>query len=88
MNADTMQPRLNLNGTAARSLIEDRMAVLNAIEALMTAMQQTGPHGRDYIGDADAFGHARKVYCDRFNLLDKLRNDVTDEALAIQTAAA
>lgn len=83
-----MQPIVNLNGTDRESLIDQRLVAMNALQAAMKALQGTAPHGRDYIGHPDAFARDRAIYQARFASLDALRNELSDEALAIQEGAA
>lgn len=78
-----MTPIININGTTRESLVEARRNVLTAIDALMEAMNETAPHGRDYVGEPERYTFDRSIYAARFATLDKLRNEIQDEALAI-----
>jgi len=80
-----MQPIVNLNGTSPEALVEARMEARNACRALMTALGGIAPNGRDYIGHPDAYARDRAIYAARFVVIDKLFNELGDEALAIQS---
>jgi hypothetical protein len=85
-NADNlMQPIVNLNGTSPEALIEARMEARTACRALMNALGGIAPNGRDYIGHPDAYARDRAIYAARFVVIDKLFNELGDEALAIQS---
>lgn len=79
-----MNPSININGTSREELVNTRRNVLDKIDELMKAIQETKPHGRDYIGKDHQYSLDRKLYADRFAMLDKLRNEILDEALDIQ----
>lgn len=82
-----MKPILNLNGTSAEALIEARLNAREAVLALIAALGDVAPNGRDYIGHPDAYARDRQIHADRLNILDRLYNELGDEALAIQEAA-
>lgn len=82
-----MKPILNLNGTHPEALIEARLRAREAIFAAMAALSDVAPNGRDYIGQPDAFDRDRKIHAERVRLLDRLHNELLDEAAAIQEAA-
>lgn len=79
-----MRPFVNINGTARTALVDQRRAALDAIHTAMKALEQSIPHGRDYIGDPARYDHDKGVYRDRFAKLDELYNEILDEALQIQ----
>lgn len=82
-----MKPILNLNGTSAEALIEARLNAREAVLALIAALGDVAPNGRDYIGHPDAFKHDQEIHAERIRFLDRLYNELGDEALAIQEAA-
>lgn len=82
--ADLMRPIVNLNGTSPEALIRSRMTARVAIDNLLTALRETAPNGRDYIGDNAAFDRDTAIYRSRFIWLDALSNDLMDEAIAIK----
>ena len=59
-----------------------------AIEAIRAAMQALGecsPNGRDYqTAPKGEYEIARKAYMERFSFLDRMINELEDEAIAIQ----
>lgn len=79
-----MQPIININGTAREVHINFRRRALNALVELMEAVSEIRPHGRDYLGNAEAYNRDLDIHKERFAVLDKLRNEIMDEALAIQ----
>lgn len=83
---DLMKPIQNLNGTSREALVEARIKAREACTALMAALGETGPNGRDYIGHPDAYKRDLEIYRARFRALDELHNALGDEALEIQTA--
>jgi hypothetical protein len=85
MTDNLMRPIINLNGTSREALIDARLEARTACLALMSALGGTRPNGRDYIGHPHAFNRDIAIYADRLLALDKLHNDLGDEALAIQT---
>lgn len=84
---DLMKPILNLNGTSAQSLVDARINARTACRALMQAIAETAPNGRDYIGQPDAYKRDLDIYCARFAKLDGLYNTLEEEAAAIIAAA-
>jgi hypothetical protein len=78
-----MRPKININGSSRKELVDFRIAAVRTIQQLMIDLQHTKPHGRDYMGDSERFAADNAIYRDRFALLDKLRNEIHDEALAI-----
>lgn len=84
MTDNLMRPIINLNGTSPEALIDARIEARTACLALMAALGGTQPNGRDYIGHPDAYKRDLAIYSARFVALDKLLNDLGEEALAIQ----
>ena len=82
-----MKPILNLNGTSADALIEVRIDAREAVFALIAALGSVAPNGRDYIGNPDAFKRDQEIHAERIRFLDRLQNELLDEATAIQEAA-
>lgn len=81
-----MNPSININGTSRDSLVQTRRDALEAIMDAMKALQETLPHGRDYVGRSHQYDLDRATYRERFATLDKLYNEIQDEALAIMQA--
>jgi hypothetical protein len=83
-----MNPTVNINGTSRESLVADRRAVADSLMEVMKALVNTKPHMRDYQPLAftarQAYETDLGIWTERFAMLDKLRNEVLDEALAIQ----
>jgi len=80
-------PVVNLNGTSRHALLEARMIAIEAIRAAMQALGECSPNGRDYqTAPKGEFEIARKAYMERFAFLDRMINELEDEAIAIQGA--
>ena len=86
MEPELMQPKINNNGTARAELVRQRINTRRRICELMASLQETAPHGRDYLGNSVAYERDLSIYRARFAILDKLHNEIGDEAIAIQTA--
>jgi hypothetical protein len=78
-----MQPIVNLNGTSRDDLVKMRIEARRAIHEALRALQELSPHGRDYIGNRDAWKRDSDIYCERFRILDAMANDLLDEGVAI-----
>lgn len=79
-----MKPKININGATRESHVKARVKVLKALRAAMAEMAEIRPHGRDYLGDNAAYKVDFAIYCERFSLLDRVYNELEDEALSIQ----
>jgi len=62
-------PKVNLNGTSAKALTAQVVAVREALEALDKALAEASPHGRDYqlqpevdLAEARGFHAANRAY--------------------------
>jgi hypothetical protein len=82
-----MQPIVNLNGSSRDNLVNVRIEARRAIHEALRALQELSPHGRDYIGDRDAWKRDSDIYCERFRILDAMANDLMDEAVALMESA-
>jgi hypothetical protein len=79
-----MHPIANLNGTSREELIMVRVKAYNALRDAMKAMQELGPHMRDYLGNNETWQADRNIHIARFSALDAMANDIMDEALSLQ----
>ena len=78
-----MHPIVNINGTSRDDLVKMRIEARRAIHEALRALQELSPHGRDYIGNRDAWKRDSDIYCERFRILDAMANDLLDEGVAI-----
>ena len=78
-----IRPILNINGTSGDELIQTRRNAIDALDAVMKALQQMTPNGRDYPGQQDRCRADRELHYARFALLDAMRNCIMEEALEI-----
>jgi hypothetical protein len=74
---------VNINGTSRDNLVKMRIEARRAIHEALRALQELSPHGRDYIGNRDAWKRDSDIYCERFRILDAMANDLLDEGVAI-----
>lgn len=81
--SNLMQPIVNINGTSRKELVQQRIDTMRAIEEVMVKLQTSKPHMRDYLGNNERYNSDLAIYSARFATLDKMRNEVQDEALAI-----
>lgn len=80
-------PVVNLNGTSRHALLEARMVAIEAVRVAMQALGECSPNGRDYqTAPKGEYEIARKAYMERFSFLDRMINELEDEAIAIQGA--
>lgn len=78
-----IRPILNINGTSGDELIQTRRKAIEALNAVMKALQEMTPNGRDYPGQQDRCRADRELHYARFAQLDAMRNTIMDEALEI-----
>jgi hypothetical protein len=70
-------PTIHLNGTHPRDLLEDQMAVTNALRAAIESMQRACPNGRDYYPQSStAFQAAMDEHRDRILKLTNVLREV------------
>ena len=81
-----MNPSVNINGTSREALVDARRDAFEAVNAAITALRETLPHGRDYVGRAHQWSVDRAIYMERHKLLSQLAEDLMNEAVAIQNA--
>lgn len=82
--ATLITPKLNINGTSARDLIDPRQQAWKAIDDVVDILQQATPNGRDYPGNAVACVADRELHYDRIKALRDLQTVLLQEALLIQ----
>lgn len=85
--SNRITPHVNLNGTSAEDLVTQRLAVHKAALALIDALKQMAPNGRDYPGDPDGAQRDRGTNYARIASVEHLRDIVVVEALAIKDAS-
>lgn len=79
-----IRPTLNINGTSALDLIDQRRHAMDALMDAIEALKQVAPNGRDYPGEYDRCADDRATHFDRLSALHTLREELLDEALHIQ----
>jgi hypothetical protein len=78
-------PVVNINGTSRQELVDVRVEAIDAIRGAIKAISDCSPNGRDYQTAAKGeFEIARKKYVERFLFLNRLINELEEEAIAIQ----
>lgn len=76
-----IMPGINLNGTSADALCDQANDVVRAADALLQAMVNAAPHGRDYQHSKASWDMARYDYNTRATAIRHLRSEY--EQLAI-----
>ena len=79
-----IRPILNINGSSAFDLIDQRRHAMDALLEAIDALKQLTPNGRDYPGHYDRCIADRETHFDRLAALHALREELLDEALHIQ----
>jgi hypothetical protein len=79
-----IRPTLNINGSSAFDLIDQRRHAMDALLEAIDALKQCTPNGRDYPGQYDRCIADRDTHFDRLSALHALREELLDEALHIQ----
>jgi hypothetical protein len=70
---ELVAPVVNLNGSSATSLIEDTRKAYNAAQALLTALSDMNPHGRDYqTAPAGTYERARQQHSLRIDAVNEI----------------
>jgi hypothetical protein len=82
-----IQPIININGTSRDEHIALRRAALNAIRNAIDAVRSLAPNGRDYPGQPERCEADRKAHFNRLAALHELKQEIMNEALAIQRGA-
>lgn len=76
-----MKPVININGTSAETLVEDRNEVLEQLRAAYDAMRALAPHGRDY-PNAD-FAKDREIHMARCAELHAILEEIQAETFVL-----
>ena len=79
-----IRPIININGSSAFDLIDQRRHAMDALLEAIDALKQLTPNGRDYPGHYDRCIADRDTHFDRLAALHTLREELLDEALHIQ----
>ena len=77
-------PTVHLNGTSRDDLVEQRLAIVDALRLVANAIADGWPNGRDYYPQGqDAIQAARELWRGRLDTLAFMRQEIEDEARAI-----
>ena len=79
-----IRPIININGSSAFDLIDQRRNAMDALLEAIDALKQCTPNGRDYPGHYDRCIADRETHFDRLSSLHAMREELLDEALHIQ----
>jgi hypothetical protein len=79
-----IRPTLNINGSSAFDLIDQRRNAMDALLEAIDALKHVAPNGRDYICERDRLTADRTTHFDRLAALHTLREELLDEALHVQ----
>jgi hypothetical protein len=77
-------PQISINGTAKKQLIEQQCDVMHAASALLKALQEATPHGRDYQHRPAELQPALEAWSQRWVMIDDLRKEIEGFAISIQ----
>lgn len=78
-------PQININGTKASVLIEGYLKAKDALEAAITALDETAPHGRDFFND-NLYQMAVTGHNERIAVLSQMRDDLYEVAMRLDEA--
>jgi hypothetical protein len=79
-----IRPTLNINGTSADDLIQQRRDAYVALHEAIQTLQQATPHGRDYPGQPDQCAADRAAHYARIKVLYTMAGELVAEAHAIK----
>jgi hypothetical protein len=79
-----IKPIININGSSAFDLIDQRRNAMDALLEAIDALKQLTPNGRDYPGHYDRCIADRETHFDRLSALHAMREELLDEALHIK----
>ena len=79
---------VNINGTSMAFLVKSRITAREALLDASRALSECRPHGRDYqTAPKGEYEIARARHEERFALIDRIINELGDEAVLIQDQA-
>jgi hypothetical protein len=85
-------PQVNLNGTDARSLVEQTMKVVRTLRAAAEDCRQAWPHGRDYpnslIDGENGVYKAQDAWRERVVAISRIADDFEQVAVAVSMQAS
>lgn len=77
-------PTIHSNGTSKKELVELRVAVTEAAQALLDAMKLAAPNARDYYPQGhEALSLARAAWLERMEAVERLQDEVQRDAMKI-----
>jgi hypothetical protein len=77
-------PQINLNGSPKERLIEQQCNVMHAASALLKALQEATPNGRDFQFRPAELQPALEAWSQRWVMIDDLRKEIEGFAISIQ----
>lgn len=81
-------PQLNPNGSSVDDLTIPRLKAVDHMLDAIVALSATVPHGRDYMGNFDAYEADREEHYTRIRRLSTIREEIFAEAVAIRKRGA
>lgn len=85
---DLMTPFITISGDKRETLIKDRVCCMVPLRETLLCLSDTKPHGRNYIGQPEAYERDLKIYKERRDALEALLDALLEETLAIQSGDA
>ena len=80
-------PQINLNGTSREALVEQQADVVTALGALLKAMSDAFPNGRDYQLRPAEYAPAREAWEERMQAVATMHREIEAHAIAIMETA-
>lgn len=84
MSLNIAVPLVNGNGTSRKALAEQQINIIRAADALIAAMGEATPHGRDYILDPAVYQQAERKHRERREAVEAVRKAAFHIALALR----
>jgi len=74
-------PTVHSNGTSKEDLVQQHLDIMEAATALLKALHEGTPHGRDY--PRGNHGTAHDAWWKRVEAVERLRSDIEMQAMKI-----
>lgn len=71
-----MFPTIHLNGSSPKDLFENACEALGALRKAISAVEATGPNGRDYYPQGD--GAIKTAVCEHASRIERLRSVIAE----------
>lgn len=75
-----VKPQISINGTARQTLVDQQIAVLEALRATLSAMDDAAPDGRDYQHRPVELAPAVLAWAERRRMVKGLLDELSTHA--------